>query len=179
MIWLCDRPVCATLILLACMAVTACATSHEGIEGEVAAPGMPAHISWTDLSFAGGSGHLTITTIDSASAGYTVTMCETAVVSAQCPESSPTRQGVLAAAIRDRLFFAPTSAAFRALRAEYRSTSSIRPPDLQTVTLTITASERSRQITWESAVAMPGALASYLCELQSARGDLISCFLPD
>lgn len=166
-------------VLSVLAALAGCASSHGGIEGEVAAPGMPAHISSTDLSFAGGTGRLTITTIDSAAARYTVTTCETTVVSAQCPGASHMRQGVLQPNVRDQLFVATRSAEFQALRAEYRSTSSVRPPDLREVTLTITASERSRQIVWDSAVSIPMILSSYICQLQLARGDLITCFLPD
>ena len=166
-------------IVAFCVLQAACGDSPNGIDGEVTAAGAPARISATEVSFIGGKGTKTVTTIDSATATYSVMTCESSPGGATCEHTTSQRSGSLQPIVRDKLFTDARSPDFRALRAAYRKPSTLQTPDYQSITLKITASERSREIFWETGSQTPDVLIQYFCSLRVARGDLITCYAPD
>ncbi|MGQ0648183.1 MAG: hypothetical protein ACT4P7_11490 [Gemmatimonadaceae bacterium] len=78
--------------------------------------------------------------------------------------------------MRDQLFVTARSAQFRPLRAEYRRTDGVVPPDGGSPTLTITAGERTHTVAGERNVAIPQILQRYACWMSVGRGlILLAC----
>ncbi len=137
-------------------------------------PGAPARLTFADVGFVGGQGLRTTITLDSAGSSYTFSTC-TESVGVSCDQTREERSGSTSVEVRDQLFARAASGDFRRLKDAYRRGSTTIPPDPYDAVLTITADERTRTITWEKGASVPGLLASFVCHLRAAAGELITC----
>ena len=169
------RSIRLTVAAFAAAGGVACAGSPSGIDGETLVAGAPAQVVVEEVRWAGGRGARISTTFDSATAGFSVTRCEEAPGGPTCAETTQTHSGSALLDVRDRVFDEAATAEFRALRSEYRAPSGVTPPDYEAGSLTVTANERARTITWERGATIPPALSRFLCLVALARGELILC----
>lgn len=158
---------------LALCAMAACA--GEPSPTGAPAPGAPAQVVLTSISWAGGRAYHDETRIDSASGRYSVRSCIQSPGEPTCVPSGTVREGsVLPSMLRD-LFARTLRADFRALKPRYVRPPGATPPDPATATLELTVHERRRTISWDQEAMIPLALTDFLCLLRAARGDLLLC----
>lgn len=167
------RPPHLALVLLLAMVISGC--RDDVLAPESPAPGEAARVVLTSVTAAGGREIRQETRIDSAAGRYAIRECSSAPIGASCTALVVVREGAVSPSVLQELFLAPSRPAFRALRAEYRGSAEIRPPDGGGVRLEIVRSGTRRVITWESHAYLPLALVEFQCILIAARADPFPC----
>lgn len=172
--WNRDIPSCRIVgRTLALFSLAACA--GEPSPTGTPAPGAPAQIVLTSMSWAGGRAYYDETRIDSATARFSVRSCIQSPGEPTCVPSGMVREGPVLPSLLRALFARTLRADFRALKPRYVRPSGETPPDPSTARLELTVLERRRTITWDQEATIPLALTDFLCLVKAALGDLLLC----
>ncbi|MCC6929255.1 MAG: hypothetical protein IT359_09720 [Gemmatimonadaceae bacterium] len=172
------NPTIATVVtrlaLTSLLASGACANSHDGGLG-VPAPGEPAAIVLSGVSWAGGHVYREETRLDSATMRYRHRWCQGQEMGADCNLDQHVQTGAAYTVSALEMFRMATSSEFRSLRSQYVLPSGVQSPDPGTGWFDVTVNGYYRRVTWSVGAALPPVISSMSCAMLSVRGSLVLC----
>lgn len=169
-------PLARLLVFVAASTSLACggASAITG-DGLTEATGVPGHVLFVSIAYAGGQRTVDSLLVDSTSGRWRRSECGPTSASSACTVNEVRLDsGTVMASFTAPLFERARRSDFRAMRRNYPREGVV-PPDVVTYTLHVVQNGIRQIVSWEGGATRPVAVDGFLCRLEQARGGFVLC----